>query len=237
MDATRLAWTTAFGSRWTNELLLAHRQKRHRCSPVSAFPAVDVEVDAGVISAGEQHGCRKGDNFESIWEVTNNLELAAGSHHLTLGTHDEVIHGYDAGGPINDPGGWSFQSLDSLEQGLPVAYERSVPGPLPPTGGYPDVRVNQVGLYLQDQWIPTRRLTITAGLRFDVPFLRTAPAENPDLLAELGISTARTPGGNLLWSPRLGLNYDLSGRGQSFLRGGVGLFAGARWRRRAGVYP
>jgi hypothetical protein len=226
VDATRLAWTTAFGSRWTNQLLLAHRQKRHRCSPVSAFPAVDVEVDAGVISAGEQRGCRKGDNFESIWEVTNNLELAAGSHHLTLGTHDEVIHGYDAGGPINDPGGWYFQSLDSLEQGLPVAYERSVPGPLPPTGGYPDVRVNQVGLYLQDQWIPTPRLTITAGLRFDVPFLRTTPPLNPALLAELGISTAHTPGGNLLWSPRLGVNYDLSGRGERFLRGGIGLFTG-----------
>jgi hypothetical protein len=227
VDATRLEWTAAFGSRWTNQLLLAHRQKRHRCTPAGTFPAVDVEVDGGVIFAGEQRGCRQGDNFESIWEVTNNLELAAGSHHLTLGTHDEVIHVYDAAGlQDNDPGGWFFQSLDSLEQGLPIAYERSVSGPITPTAGRPDFRVNQFGFYLQDRWIPTPRLAITAGLRFDVPFLRTAPPENPDLLAELGISTARTPGGNLLWSPRLGVNYDLSGRGESFLRGGVGLFAG-----------
>jgi hypothetical protein len=109
VDATRLEWAAALGSRWTNQLLLAHRQKRHRFTPSGTFPAVDVEVDAGVISAGEQRGCRQGDNFESIWELTNNLELAAGSHHLTLGTHNEVIHGYDAGGPINDPGGWYFR--------------------------------------------------------------------------------------------------------------------------------
>jgi hypothetical protein len=225
VDATRLDWTAAFGSRWTNQLLLAHRRDRHRCYTISAFPAVEVAADAGRIIAGEQRGCLQ-DNSESIWELTNNLEVAYGSHHLTLGTHDELVHVYDVNGLQFDPGNWFFLSLDSLQQGLPINYERFVPGPIVPTGGRPDFKVNQVGFYLQDQWIPGPRLTITAGLRFDVPFLRTAPPENPELLAALGVSTASTPGGNLLWSPRLGVNYDLSGRGATFLRGGVGLFAG-----------
>jgi len=225
VDATRLDWTAAFGSRWTNQLLLAHRKDRHRCYPIGAFPTVEVAADAGSVLAGEQRGCRQ-DNSEWIWELTNNLELAVGSHHLMLGTHDELIHVYDAGGIANDPGNWFFLSLDSLEQGLPFVYERFVPGPIIPTGGRPDFRANQVGFYLQDLWIPGPRLTITAGLRFDVPFLRTAPPENPELLAALGISTARTPGGHLLWSPRLGVNYDASGRGTTYLRGGIGLFAG-----------
>jgi hypothetical protein len=81
-------------------------------------------------------------------------------------------------------------------------------------------------MYAHDEWTPTRRLTLTAGLRFDVPFLPTPPAQNPVLLSELGINTAITPDGNVLWSPRLGFNYDLSGRGTTFLRGGIGLFAG-----------
>ncbi|HEX5963424.1 MAG TPA: TonB-dependent receptor, partial [Gemmatimonadales bacterium] len=225
VDATRLDWTVAFGSRWSNQLLLAYRKDRHRCHPIAAFPEVVVEVDAGVVVAGEQRGCRQ-DNFESIWELTNNLELAAGSHHLTLGTHDELIHIYDAGGIVRDPGAWIFQSLDSLEQGLPAVYERFVPGPTIPTGGRPDFRVSQIGFYLQDKWISGPRFTVTAGLRFDVPFLPTAPPENPELVSALGISTARTPGGHVLWSPRVGVNYDLSGRGTTSLRGGIGLFAG-----------
>lgn len=223
LNATRLDWTAAFGPRVTNQLLLAHRSDRHRCEPNSQFPTVEVAADAGSMIAGEQRGCRQ-DNFESIWELTDNLELASESHHLTLGTHEELVHLYDAG---DFTGGWFFESMDSLAQGLPAAYDILIPGPVIPTGGRPDFRVMQVGFYLQDQWIPNPRLTITAGLRFDVPFLRTTPPENADLLASpLKISTARTPGGNLLWSPRLGLNFDPSGKGATFVRGGIGLFAG-----------
>ncbi len=224
-NTTRLDWTAAFGSRWSNQLLLSHRKDRHRCYVIGAFATVEVAVDAGSVLAGEQRGCRQ-DNFESIWELTNNLELAAGSHHLTLGTHEELVHVYDGGGYANDPGNWYFLSLDSLEQALPLVYERWVPGPIIPTGGRPAVRVNQVGFYLQDEWMPNPRLTVTAGFRFDIPFLQTAPPENPELLETLGISTARIPDGNPLWSPRLGVNYDLSGTGTTYLRGGLGLFAG-----------
>jgi outer membrane receptor protein involved in Fe transport len=223
LNATRLDWTAAFGPRVTNQLLLAHRSDRHRCITNSNFPTVEAAADAGTVISGEQRGCRQ-DDFESIWELTNNLELASGSHHLTLGTHDELVHLYDARAFT---GGWFFESLDSLAQGVPAGYDILVPGPLIPTGGRPDFSVSQVGFYLQDQWIPSPRLTVTAGLRFDVPFLRTAPPENPELLASpLAISTAHTPGGNLLWSPRLGLNFDPSGKGTTFLRGGIGLFAG-----------
>jgi hypothetical protein len=226
VSATRLDWTTAFGRRWTNQLLLGHRQDHHHCVPNSDFPTlVLLEADERIVTAGRQQGCGGEDNFESIWEVTENLELAAGSHHLTLGTHDELVHAFDNENG-NALGEWFFQSLDSLEQGLAAKYQRDLPGPLLPTGGRPDFRVIQVGFYLQDQWIPTARLTLTAGLRLDVPFLRTAPPENLELLGALGISTARTPSGHVLWGPRLGVNYDLSGRGTMFLRGGIGLFAG-----------
>jgi hypothetical protein len=225
LNATRLSWTAAFGTRITNQLIVGHRSDRHRCFTNSNFSTVEVAADAGRVIAGEQRGCLA-DNFESIWELTNNLELAAGSHHFTLGTHGELVRIYDVNGFQHDPGNWFFQSLDSLEQGLPAAYERFVPGPLLPTEGRPDFRVGQVGIYFQDQWIPHPRLTITGGIRFDAPFLPTAPPENPELLAALRISTARTPGGHLLWSPRLGVNYDPSGGGATFLRGGIGLFEG-----------
>src|SRR5439155_16764210 len=40
------------------------------------------------------------------------------------------------------------------------------------------------------------------------------------------------PSGNVLWSPRLGVNYDVGGHSRTFVRGGIGLFSGRppyRW--------
>jgi hypothetical protein len=79
---------------------------------------------------------------------------------------------------------------------------------------------------VQDQWNVTPRLLLTAGLRADVPFVSRHPKRNPALLEALGADNTRTPSGHLLWSPRLGVSYDLRGDGRTFLRGGVGLFTG-----------
>jgi hypothetical protein len=87
-------------------------------------------------------------------------------------------------------------------------------------------QAHQIAVYAQDRWAPTSRLTFTAGLRLEVPFVPTPPVQNPALLAALGINTSLTPSGHPLWSPRLGISYDLNGRGTAFVRGGVGLFAG-----------
>ena len=40
INATRLTWTTAFGSRFSNELILARVDDRRICLPNSDFPGV-----------------------------------------------------------------------------------------------------------------------------------------------------------------------------------------------------
>ena len=113
---------------------------------------------------------------------------------------------------METPGGsWSFGNLDSLARGESNGYVRD----LPVGGSQLAFQVNQIAAYLQDRWLPSPRLTLTAGLRLDVPFVPTAPAQHDTALRTLGINSALTPSGNALWSPRLGVNYDLSGRGTS----------------------
>ena len=102
-----------------------------------------------------------------------------------------------------------------------------------PTGRF---RVAQLGIYLQDQWTPNSRLTVTAGVRMDLPLLQGRPKENPLLLGELQVSSAALPAETPIWSPRLGVNYDVTGRGRGFVRGGIGLFSGRpayRWLQNA----
>ena len=224
VNATRLNWTTAFGGRWTNELLLARVHEWNSCVPEVEFPRVEVSADAGRLVAGSA-GCGGLETKETIGELTDNLGFEWGAHRLTLGMHHELLHLLNAF-RAPDEGAWFFDSLDSLALGEPSGFERNLPGPLAPTGPRADFHVRQVGFYLQDQWAPSPRLALTAGLRLDVPFLSDDPPQNPDLLAGLGINTSVTPSGHALWSPRLGLSYDASGRGSTFLRGGIGLFAG-----------
>jgi hypothetical protein len=224
VHATRLNWTSALGRGMTNELLLARVHEGNSCVSEVEFPSVDVLADAGRLVAGS-FGCDGLETRETIWELTDNLGIEWGSHRFTVGMHHEVLQLLNR---FRAPGAghWFFDNLDSLAAGRASRYERSLPGPLAPGGPVADFPVQQIGFYLQDQWAPTTRLTLTVGVRLDVPFLPDEPARNPDLLAGLSINTAATPSGHTLWSPRIGVSYDVSGAGSTFLRGGIGLFAG-----------
>jgi hypothetical protein len=168
---------------------------------------------------------------QGVLELTDNVTVGLGRHLLTFGTHNELLQFKDNnfGG---SGGNWDFISLDSLAAGRANHYDRNVPGPLQPNGPNVDFRVRQVGFYAQDQWSVTSRLKLLFGLRMDVPFLPDPGTVNPDVRDSLGLVTGRPPSGNMLWSPRIGFNYDIGGRGATFVRGTLGLYSGPpayRW--------
>jgi hypothetical protein len=128
---------------------------------------------------------------------------------------------------------WNFRNPDSLAAGRPNLYARALPGLLRPDGPVADFDVTQVGFYGEDRFSPVPNLTLTAGLRIDVPSV-PSPAFNTALdtgvafpaLGGTGVDTRSSPSGNILWSPRLGFNYDVGGRQETILRGGIGIFSG-----------
>ncbi len=86
------------------------------------------------------------------------------------------------------------------------------------------------GAYLQDDWRATQRLTITAGLRYD---LSLPISEQHNLLANFDPVRGMVQVGNQIGSPyntdynnfapRFGFAYDLGGRGKTVIRGGAGI--------------
>jgi hypothetical protein len=233
-NTTRLKWTTTFSDNFANEFLAGGQWIRDHRELANETPLILVR--AGVSGAFDSWLAAGADRFsqgnllnQDIYSVADNLSFnVANSHRLTVGTSDEFFkfHNVFTQGSF---GSWMFASLDSLRDGLPEAYEITLPGDpvLAPNGATADFSVKQIGAFLQDQWTISNRATVTAGIRMDVPFFNS-PVTNPNLTSDpnLPINTGEFPSGNALWSPRLGFNVDASGDGQTVVRGGVGIFTG-----------
>ncbi|HEX7025339.1 MAG TPA: TonB-dependent receptor, partial [Gemmatimonadales bacterium] len=189
-------------------------------------PLILVEDDPSrFLAAGGERFSHGNELDQDIVEATANLTFNLGrNHQITIGTHNEFFKFRNLFAQ-NRFGTWTFGSADSLEAGLARRYEILLEAR--PDGFTSRFSVQQIGGYIQDAWRPNDRLTLTGGLRLDVPYT-DKPTQNPSksLTDTLGVNTGEFPNGNMLFSPRLGFNWDPFGNGNTIVRGGVGLFAG-----------
>ncbi len=91
------------------------------------------------------------------------------------------------------------------------------------------------GGYFQDEWRPRGNLTVTAGLRVDVPKFGNTAFDNPaaDSLtfrdqdgSPVKYNSGALPEATPYWSPRVGFNWDALSNGTTQIRGGSGIFTG-----------
>lgn len=78
--------------------------------------------------------------------------------------------------------------------------------------------------YLQDEFQVGDRVTLVAGVRYDVYSTDDAPLENPDFVADYGFSNSTNLDGEGLLQPRLGFTIDVTA--DTVIHGGFGLYSG-----------
>src|SRR4051794_16053433 len=161
---------------------------------------------------------------QRTFELTENLTIPVGQHHVTFGTKNLFYKPVNLFGQ-NSMGSWTFADTTQLRLGNPVSYSVSAPSPTDPAAGLSTFRANMYSFYVQDAWQHSERLLITAGLRVEKPSFQDTPPENPSVLANFGRSTAAVPS-RRTWSPRFSFNWDATGDQRNQVRGGLGYFAG-----------
>ena len=96
-------------------------------------------------------------------------------------------------------------------------------------------KARQISAYIQDEVTIDKKLNVTYGVRFEVPYFVGSGYTNTQVDAlnfvdENGnptkLSTSKLPGAKLMISPRIGFNYDVNSNKTVQVRGGAGLFTG-----------
>lgn len=241
-NSSALELNSRFGNRFSNNLILGYTRVRDDRDPIGGdFPYVFIE-DGGtnLIRFGSEEFSTGNQLNQDIFSLTNNFKIYQGRHTITLGTHNEFYDIYNLFLPQNY-GTYRFQSVSDFINGQPAfEYTRGYSLVDEVTGDGSKAaaafKAIQLGIYVQDEWQINPRFTLTGGVRLDLPFFLDDPVHDPsfgdvtlplirnhyDLVND--VEAGKAPDGQLMWSPRLGFEYDASGDRKTIVRGGAGIF-------------
>jgi carboxypeptidase family protein/TonB-dependent receptor-like protein len=160
-------------------------------------PAVSI---AGVASFGTSSG-NPTRRLNKMYQVVNNISHQAGAHALRAGV-DFLYNDDTVTFPRSVRGSYAFSSLANFRAGV---YNN---GGFTQTFGTSVISQTNpnLGIYGQDEWKISPRLTVNAGVRYDLQFLETINTDTNNV------------------SPRLGFAWSPFTSRQTVVRGGAGLF-------------
>lgn len=230
-----------FNNKFANKLQIGYTAFRDfRETPTSSrvFPLVDIGNGAGqnLTSFGYEPFSAYNILNSNVAQVSDNFDVFLGKHTVTVGTYNEFYH-FENGFDPNFYGGYQFASLADFYAsaagtvGKIKQYQLGYSAT--EDGSFPLVKINamQLGLYGQDKYEVSNTLNVTFGLRVDVPIINANIARNDPAAAFTfsggrQILTDKVQKSQLLWSPRIGFNWDVTGDRSTQVRGGSGIFTG-----------
>ena len=206
------ALTSVLSSTMLNDLRAQYAYDDRFQTPQSLLPQVDIK-DFGTIG-GNSDGAivYKARRIELI----DNLDLTKGRHAVRLGTDINVNPEYMVR-EKNRGGLYTFATMADYLAGKIQQYQQAIPAA--GAKGYYDGTQKDFAVYAQDVMALRPNLTFTASLRWDGQLQPQPDRPNPKYPL-----TSQIPNDLAMWQPRVGLAYDIGGRGNSVLRLSSGMF-------------
>ncbi len=245
-------WNSSISSNMSNNLIVGYTssdESRKNNGP-PWFPEVEILKEGNPYTTfGFEPFTPDNQLRYHSYQLQDNYTVYLPKHSLTFGVSVEKYHSTN----VFFPGAQSIYVYDSLADFYtdandflvnptrivsPIKLRRfqlgysNIPGQTEPVQ---PLDVLYSGVYAQDEWRPIPHLTLTGGLRIDAPKFKNTAYDNPvaDTMtfrdasgAPVHYNSGSLPGVNLLFSPRLGFNYDFHGEQKTQIRGGTGIFTG-----------
>ncbi len=158
-------------------------------------------------------------------QTGDNLTRVAGRHNFKVGgdVNYNQIANYFAG---NARGSYTFNSYADFFANRPASFIQAFPGAGTP-GFTTRPNFTEIGLYAQDDFRVSPRLTLNLGVRWDITLLTHPPVKNPDpQLAQFGVDTSALNDDTHNIGPRFGFAWRPLDTDRLVVRGGYGLFYG-----------
>ncbi|MEO6909903.1 MAG: TonB-dependent receptor, partial [Edaphobacter sp.] len=165
----------------------------------SKGPAVSI---SGVASFGTLSSSPTG-RLNNLSEIVDNLSHQAGAHALRAGA-DFLFNDLTITFPMSNRGSYSFSSLSNFLNGTynNSGYTQSFGNPI-----VPQTNPN-LGIYAQDEWRISPSLTLNAGLRYDLQFLKSIATDTNNLSPRFGFAWAPFASRTTIVRGSFGLFYD-----------------------------
>jgi hypothetical protein len=235
----------------TNSLIVGYTyQDESRGSRGGFFPMVDILQDGSTYTSfGFEPFTPNNELRYKTFQIQDNLQIFAGKHTITAGFSYERYESEN----VFFPGSQSAYVYNSLSDFYKDANNFLANGNAAPSGvdlrrfqvRYNNIpgqekpvqplEVDYVGFYAQDEIQVRSNLKTTFGLRIDVPFFGETALRNEDVeklffrnptSSFVNFRTDQLPEPNILWSPRVGFNWDVFSNQKTQVRGGTGIFTG-----------
>jgi hypothetical protein len=222
------------------------------------IPEININESSGGVYAGSPYySYRKALPDEKKWQVGDVLYWNKGNHSLKFGV--DAVHNDDIMNNTYESNGYEsysyfgnyFNDVINSKKTTPVGTCNSSASSAGTsttnaTGTYPcysslvqgfgnpvfEIATMDTGLFAQDNWKATPRLTLELGLRWDYEALPSPSATATAVNSTSGSNFYAYPGltnkpsDKWNFGPRIGFSYDVTGKGNTVLRGGYGVYYG-----------